>query len=267
MFNNLLTKILIILFIIISATGIYFYIQTQNLKMDNINKENSIKVLNQNSEAYKDNLKQQADSIKNYAIFVSNLKNENLIENSKYNLLKTNFILLQDSIIKLSGNATSTISDSSIKVSFNGEKNKIKYDGFTLYNLLNKTSSYDISLYQSPIKISSIIYLDSSNIIRNRIFADGELITNAKTDIDSSIYLKILSDNCNNINNKSFFDKLQIFGDIEYNNDSKLIDLNFGLLYQFENGFAPYIQKQLNSSGLIFGIGYVKSIRDFVKIF
>jgi len=267
MFNNLLTKILIIILIIISAIGIYLYIQNQNLRKDNVNKENSIKVLNQNDQAYKDNLNQKTDSLLNYSIFVSNLKNENLVISSKYNILKTTFVLLQDSLIKLYGNANSIISDSSIKVAFNGEKNSIKYDGYTEYYPYNKKSIYDISLYQAPMSIFSLVYLDSSDIIKNEIYANGNLISNAKTEIDSSVYLKIMSKNINNINKLTFFDRLQLFGNIEYNNNNKLMNLNYGILYQFSNGFSPYLEKQINNSGLIFGIGYIKSIRDFVKIF
>jgi len=267
MINNLLTKLLLIVILIISAVGIYLYVQNQNLKRDNINKENSIEVLHQNSEAYKNSINQKIDSIQNFALYVSNLKDENLLQASKYNLLKTTFTVLQDSLVKLSGNATSTVSDSTIRVSFNGEKNSIRYNGYTEYYPINKKSMYDISLYQAPLSISSLVYLDSSDIIRNEIYANGKYLQNAKTEIDSSIYLKIMSKSNNNLNNPTFFDRLQLFGNIEYNNDSKLMNLNYGIVYQFSNGFSPYVEKQSVNSSLIFGLGYIKSIRDFLKIF
>jgi fructose-specific phosphotransferase system component IIB len=265
--NSLTIKILLILFIASCSIGIYFYIQNENLRKDNINKQNSIKVLSQNSIAYKESIAEKIDSISNLAIFVTDLKMENLIKRSKYNVLSTKFTVLQDSLIKLTGMATSTTTDSSIKVSFAGEKNDIRYTGYTNYNLLSKMSNYDISLYQNPIFISSLVYIDSSDIIRNDIYSNGKLISNAKTEIDSSIYLKIMSNNNSDNIKKTFFDKLMVFGNAEYDNQIKLLNLYFGMAYQFNDGFYIYAQKQINYSGIIYGLGYSRSIRELVKIF
>jgi hypothetical protein len=267
MFNNLLTKILLILLIVACSIGIYFYIQNNNFKKDNINKENSIKVLSQNIVAMKDSISQKADSIQNLAIFVTNLKAENIIKNSKYNILHANYTILQDSLTRLSGIATTTITDTSVKVYFSGEKNSIKYSGFTNYNLLTKISNYDISLFQNPILISNLVYIDSSNILRSDIFSNGKYLSNVKTEIDSSVYLKIMSNNYNKNNKKTFFDKLNIFGNAEYNNNDKILTLQIGMMYQFDNGFYPYIKKELNSSMIIYGIGCSESIRNLFSKF
>jgi len=280
-----LTKILsgIIGLLIIISVGLWVKINSLNKELQD--SKDSLLVFNQNNKAFEDLLKQKADSLQNYAVFVANLKNKYKSLENKYSILESEYNILIDSIEVLNGIAQGFIKGEKVIVEFKGKKSKAMYNGSTTFDLKTKDASHSLNLYFDPISIKSLIYLDNNDIIKNLIYADGQLITLAKTEIDSNIYLRIKKE-IENISNDNqykpgFFDKLSIYintyGIFNINTTEKevnkivnfeLFNLLTGIQYEFENGLSCYYSKNIINGDNIVGIKYKKSVKQiFNNIF
>lgn len=273
---NLLTKILLSVIGILVIVCITFYIQNQILTQENIDKENKILVFNQNEQAYKDKLKQKADSIQQYALFVRTLQNENTKLKKEYTIIETRFNLLQDSLSVVNDSANGSMIGDTVTVKFNGHKNGYYYEGSTFYSLSNNSAWYNIFIKKDPVNIYNKIYLDETNkILKSLIYADGEIISDAITEIDSSIYVKLFGVQSNINSNLGFWDRLQLYVDFYGSNDVKMYkDINgydlylyTGIKYDFDD-FTFYISKSILDQDIEFGVMYSQSIKQIVnKIF
>jgi len=236
-------------------------------------KENEILIKNQNEAALNDYIKMQADSIQNFSIFVSDLQKENEKKDKQYNILKSKYAILIDSIKILNKPANNVdTSGNTIVVEFEGKEGKISYKGKTVYFKLTGDANYSISIGVDTSYVESLIYLDiENNLIKNRIYIDGALITNAKTEIDSSVYILLQNNKIDNKTTDGFFDRLRLLFDVnqrlKFNNNIWQTDkfsMSAGLEYQF-NLFRIYSKYDYINSEINVGLQYHPSLRDIWK--
>lgn len=266
---TIFNKILIVIICILIVIGSYFYIKFTNIKSELKIVENQKMVLVQNEQSLKDQLSYKADSISNLALMVKKLNENSYQKGKEYKVLEVKYKVLIDSLIKINSNTHNYITDSTIIVYFNGQQRKIHYDGRTIFEIRDSSSRYDIKIWQDPYDYKNEIKIDSAGIIRSYVYTDGQLILYTQSIIDSLMFLNMF--NPDNIEKKiGFFDRLSVFSDfdVNYNKDaSSQINLGIGVLYNFENGFIPYLCKYIGHTNFNFGIIYKQSISNMIKIF
>lgn len=266
-FKYILITVSILLFFI---GGAIWYISYLN---DIIrDRENTILVQRQNESALKDFITMQADSLQDFAIFVTDLQKDNVDVTKRYNLLKSKYTILIDSIKVLNEHADVDTSGNTIIVSFQGKEGKVSYKGHTTYFKLTGDGTYSINIGVDSSNVESQIYLDvENNLIRNRIYIDGALITDAKTEIDSSLYLLIQNNELKCPDEPGFFDRLHLLFDLNQSirRDGVIwtpdkFSMGAGAEFQFNQfrifGKYDYINSEINA-----GIQYHPSIKDIWK--
>lgn len=270
------TKILIGIIVLLIVAIVVFYIRLENLKEELKQKEDTILVLKQNEQALEDQVKMKSDSLQNYAVFVENLQKENKEWKNKYLVLKSQFQLLIDSLRVVDDSATVEIRDSLIIVTFSGDRGKVSYIGNTKYNVIDSLGTHTIDIYIEPVEVYSELYIDSVKILRQYIYADGVLINNAKTFVDSSVYLAIQDRERFESVELGFFDKVGVFAEITYYSKiQKIEDMQYGklyfgggLYYQFNDNVSAYLYKYLDDSNTYIGLTYSLSAKELInKIF
>lgn len=235
-------------------------------------RENTILIQNQNAAAFQDYITMQADSLQNFAIFVTNLQIDNDNLKNRYNILRSKYTILIDSIKVLNAPAGVDTSGNTIVVTFEGKEGKVSYKGNTTYFKLTGDGTYSITIGVDSSKVESEIYLDiENNLIRNRIYIDGALITNAVTEIDSSIYLLIQNNELICPDEPGFFDRLHLLFDVTQGvkrngvvYEPNKFSIGVGTEYQFDSfrifGKYDVINEEINA-----GIQYHPSIKDIWK--
>lgn len=223
---NLSTKILLGLVVALVSIGIGLYIHIENLTEELKNATNTVQVQEQNIEALKDQNKMKADSIQNYALMVGNLQTDKSRLEHKYLVLNNKYTLLFESVSVVDDTTDSIMEDSIITVSFEGEKKKINYKGKTEYNLMSNLGTYSLDIIIPDITIRSEIYLDSLKFIRQRIFADGVLIDNAETQIDSQVMVLIKNSELISHPEENFWDRIGVFGETGTGSPQKHLKLD-----------------------------------------
>jgi hypothetical protein len=268
---TLLTKILLGIIITISAVAGYFYIQNTNIKDDLKKEQNKVIVSNQNVIALQDRLSQKTDSLKNLAVEVKKLNGDLTDIDKNYVLLRSKYVIALDSIKTLHKKSDSEVSDSTIIVKFYGNKHKIHYDGRTIFQKKDSSSTHDINIWQDPLKYTSELYVDDNRIIRNRVYADGLMILNEESILDSSVFLKLFGQQAIEKPQLSFWDKLKLQTDLKYVNKGEFLSdriyVQLGAMYQFENGFTAYAKTNINRPGYSVGLNYSKSIKEIIGMF
>lgn len=269
---NLSTKILLGLVVALVAIGIGLYIHIENLTNELKKATNTVQVQEQNIEALKDQNKMKADSIQNYALMVGNLQTEQSVLEHKYLILNNKYTLLLGSVSVIDDTTDSIIEDSIVTVSFEGKKEKINYKGKTEYNLFSNVGTYSLDIYVPDITIKSEIYLDSLRFIRQRIFADGVLIDNAQTEIDSQVMLLIKNSELITQPEENFWDRVGIFGETGTGSSHKSIKFD---TYYFGLGVYVDIGERFNISltkymiptddYIYLSLGYSITAREIVR--
>lgn len=257
--------------ILFFAGGIIWYISHLNDIIKD--RENTILVQKQNEAALKDFISMQADSLQDFAVFVTNLQNENTKQKKQYNLLKSKYTILIDSVKVLNEKASQVdTSGNTIIVRFEGKKGKVSYKGHTTYFKLNGEGTYSINIVVDSSTVESQIYLDvENNLVKNRIYIDGALIKDAKTEVDSSLYLRIQNSELQCPDEPGFFDRLHLLFDINQSvkRDGVIwtpnkFSMGAGAEFQFNQfriyGKYDYINSEINA-----GIQYHPSIKDIWK--
>ena len=264
-------------YILIVSSVILFFIGGAIWYISHLNdiikdRENTILVQKQNQAALTDFISMQADSLQDFAIFVSNLQTENTKKEKQYNILKSKYVILIDSINILNKHADVDTSGNTIVVKFEGREGKVSYKGKTTYFKLTGEGTYNISIGVDSSKIESIIYLDvENNLIKNRIYIDGALITGAKTEMDSSAYLLLQKEELNCPDEAGFFDRLHLLFDVNQTVkrngviwEADKFSMGAGVEYQFNSfrifGKYDYINSEINA-----GVQYHPSIKDIWK--
>ena len=266
-FKYILITVAVLLFF---AGGTIWYISHLN---DIIrDRENTILVQRQNEAALKDFITMQADSLQDFAIFVTDLQKDNVDTKKRYNLLRSKYTILIDSVKVLNEHANVDTSNNIIKVEFDGKRGKVSYQGYTQYFKLTGEGTYTITIGVDSSKIESEIYLDiENNLIKNRIYIDGALITDAKTEIDSSLYIAIQGNKLVCPDEPGFFDRLHLLFDVNQSikRDGVIwtpdkFSMGAGAEFQFNQfriyGKYDYINSEVNA-----GIQYHPSIKDIWK--
>ena len=236
-------------------------------------KENTIKVDVQNIAALNDQMKMKADSIQNFAVFVTNLQKDNANSKNEYKILQSKYYILIDSIKVLNQPAKVDTNGNKIKVLFDGKKGKVSYDGYTIYYKETGKGTYSITIAVDSSTINSQIYLDTkNNLIKNRIYVDGALIANAKTEIDSSIYLLIQNHDLKCPDAPGFFDRLQLLFDAQQSfrktnltYKSTNFSMGVGAQYQF-NDVTIFSEYDYINSEITAGVQYTPSIKQVWKL-
>ena len=191
------TKIILVIIGVLIAAIIYLQFSLQSTKKELAKKQLEAKINLQNFEAYKDSATMIARTLQEYIIAVKNLQQENKHLKDKNIYLRTQFKILLDSINVINKPAvidTSNVDSNKIVITFEGKEGRISYKGQVIYFKMTKEATHSLKINQDPIKIVSILFLDkNTNLLKNQIYADGVLIDNAYTEIDSSIYTKLNS--------------------------------------------------------------------------
>lgn len=232
-------------------------------------RENTIAVQIQNENALHDYITMQADSLQDYAIFVTNLTTENDNLEHKYILIKSKYSILIDSIKVLNAHADVDTSGNTIVVSFEGREGKVTYKGHTTYFKLTAEGTYTIQIGVDPLKVESEVYLDKeTNLIRNRIYIDGALIDGAKTDIDSTLYLLIRNNELDRPSEPGFFDRLHFLTEVDgqAGRENQIyvpnkLSLRIGTEYQFDK-FRIFGKYDLLNQDINVGVQYHPSVAD-----
>jgi hypothetical protein len=263
-FKYILIIIAIILFF---SSGVIWYISHLNDIIKD--KESTIIIQRQNAAALKDFISMQADSLQDFAVFVTDLQKNNTNIKNQYTLLKSKYIILIDSIKVLNAHADVDTTGNTIVVKFKGRQGKVSYEGHTTYFKLSGKGTYSIIIGVDSSNVESQIYLDiKDNLIKNRIYIDGALIKNAKTEIDSSLALRIQNSELRCPEEPGFFDRLHLLFDINqsikrdgviYTPDK--FSMGVGAEFQFDTfrifGKYDYINSEINA-----GIQYQPSLKQ-----
>lgn len=236
-------------------------------------KIDTIKIQTQNEIALKNQIKMKADSLQDFALFIQNLQKENENIKNKYILLKSKYTILIDSINVNNSVAITDTSGDSVTVKFDGKRGKVSYKGKTIYFKSTNSGTYTISIVVDPTNISSEIYYDKdSNIVKNKIYADGALITDAKTILDSSLYILTQNNELNIPDEKGFFDNLHIVADVNQSirKDGLIyipdkFSVKLGMEYQF-NSIRIYSNYDILNPNYTIGLQYHPSIVDIWKL-
>lgn len=266
---QLSTKIFLGTIVVLLGIILYGYFQINNLTATIQEQENTIAISNQNEEAYKNQIKMQADSLQDYAIFVKDLQKDIKNEKKKYIILNQKYQLLVNSVNVKDSNASVIYEDSLIIVKFEGKDGKVSYEGETKYFVETKEGTYSIEIKVDPSNIKSTVYVDSSGIVKNEIYVDGALIDNAQTDIDSSVFLAVKNGQIEKNYEYGFFDRLGLFVDATYggnlhkfDNENSYIYSGGGLYYLVNDNFVVALSKYINDSYWYVTVSYSKSIRE-----
>src|SRR3990167_9278687 len=229
--------------------------------------------LQQNVKKYKDSSEMLAKKIQDYAIFFKDLKYVNSTLYAQNNILKAKFRILLDSVVVLNQAAQVDTNDNMIVVRFEGYQGKINYKGKVVYfKLTNKGSLDSLLMQHDPINIYSNIYVDGG-IIKNKIYADGELIDNANTVVDSTVY-NAMGNILFAIETKEpgFFDYLKIFGELDklfvFSGDNKSYksSISLGLKYELPSGFYLSAKRDFINEVYVGNLGYSISISKLWNI-
>lgn len=240
---TLLNKILIGISILFFVVSVLLFINNNSLKADIEDKDKKIAVAKQNEQALKDEMNQKDSIIQNYAIKVSDLQKDITDREKKYRILLSKYAILYDSVQVINKPAETDTSNNMIKVSFKGKQGKVSYKGETIYFTLKDSSMYSIDINVDKTEISSEIYYDKEDkIIKNRVYADSILITDATTVMDSTVFDLINSlENCEK-QELTFSDRLNLFLELNQTlaREASVLgfskfDLNAGIKYMFDN--------------------------------
>lgn len=262
------TYLLILMTLIIIGGGIY----VKDLLGTIQDQENTIAVQIQNKEALQDQLEMKADSLQDYAIFVEDLNTENDILEDKYTLIKSKYNILFDSIKVLNEYAEVDTSGNTIVIRFNGKVGTITYKGNTTYFKATGEGKHSIEIAMDPMSVEVEIYLDKeSNLIRTNVRVDGNLIADANTVMDSTLYLLIRNNELDRPGELGFFDRLHFLlganmnivkGDAIYVPEK--FSLALGMGYQF-NKFRIFGKYDVINQEINVGIQYHPSVSDIWK--
>ena len=259
-FSNTSNIIMTVLILLLIGLGIYFFNQYRIAANEAIESGRLL----QNAEAYKDSSAMVADILQKYKVFVHNLQNENSKLNKENRYVKSKFRLIEDSLEVLSGSAQSTNYGDSIIVRFEGAQGKISYKGFTTYLVLQDTGYYSINIIRGAIDIQVDVYLnEQDNFIYTKVYADGQFIDDAYTEVDSALYKKLNSKTTIDFKapELNFFNSLSIYGEFvqpfgyDPNGDYRAL-LNIGLQYQFNSGLFLKGGYETLHSQFYLGFGY-----------
>jgi len=271
--HKTVSKILVVALLLVSAIAIFFYIQKSNLEDELVESKSTIMIHEQNIAFLKDQMKMKADSVQIYAIRVKNLQTNLSKVKNQYTLMITKYNLVFDSLKVISDSAkVDTSNKNIIKVDFEGRKKKISYNGSTYYDKTTKKGSYDITIAMDTIKNYIETYLDSSGIIKNRLYADGELISSADANIDSALFL-LIKNNGIPEDELGFFDNLRLTlenSNKKYYSNNKNLNINFsiGLEFFFNKEVTIFGRQYLLNNDLNFiefGVKYAPSIKKVFK--
>lgn len=269
----MLTRILIALCIILFTlnVGAYFYIG--DLRHQVAERNNAISLLIQNERALQDQIEMKSDSLQIYAAYVKDLQKEIEKLSGEYNLLASKYSIAIDSIKVLNKPTPVDTSGNTIIITFAGKEGKVSYKGKTTYFKLTGEGTYSIDIGVDTTIITTRIYADSSGIIKNQVFADGNLITHAETNIDSSLYRLIQGAITEKPTPMGVFDRLKATFELNqtiinksgiYSADQ--FDLNVGLEYQLGKNIEFYGKKRLLNNGYETGIRVKPSLKDIFKV-
>jgi len=232
--------------IIIALIGAIIYLQfnLQNTKKELAKSKVDAQINLQNFEAYKDSATMMARTLQEYYVAVKDLKEENKKLKDQNIYFRTQFRVLLDSIEVLNKPAVidPTNTDSTrIVITFEGKEGRIQYKGQVIYFKLTKEATHSLKINQDAIKIESIILLDTkTNLIKNKIYADGILIDDAYTEVDSTLYAKLNTPS-------EVVDMAMNFWDTI----SFIVEANQEIIYKKDTE-----QWEQNRTGLSIGLGY-----------
>lgn len=273
MFTNILTKILAGLDVVLLVVVIIMYIKINTLNSTIEENNLTIGQLTQNNQALFDKNKMQADSLQLYALFVTDLQKIYKNKTSEYNILASKYKIAIDSIKILNKPAQTQLDSNSIIVVFKGKEGKISYKGKTTYFKLTGNSTYTIDISVDTTEILSRIFADENNIIKNEVYADGNLIIDAETKIDSSIYRLIYKSTHETDESMGIFDRIKAV--LELNQriiyDGKIykadeFNAKVGVKYLFNKNIELYGNKNILNKGYDVGIQFTPSIKDLTNL-
>lgn len=270
----MLTRILIALCVILLALNIGAYFYIDDLRRQVSERNNAISLLIQNERALQDQIEMKSDSLQIYAAYVKDLQKEIEKLSGEYNLLASKYSIAIDSIKVLDKPTPVDTSGNEIIIKFEGREGKVTYKGKTTYFKLTGKGTYSIDIGIDTTIITTRIFADSAGVIKNEVRADGNLITHAETDIDSSLYRLIQGATVEKPTPMGVFDRLK--ATLELNQaiinkagiyEADRFDLNFGLEYQFGKNINLYGKKRLLNNGFETGVRFNPSIKDLFKSF
>lgn len=265
MLKNL--KYILISIIIVVLVILYLIHNINSLKNELNNQKIQTQINYQNYQAYKDSAEMKSKQIQEYAAFVKDLSKENRDLKTRVIYLKNQFKILLDSIEVLNKPANVDLSDTNkIVIFIEGKVGKIHYNGQVIYFILKKEATHSMKIKVDPINIESIIFFDETDsLIKNKIYADGVLIDNAYTVIDSSVYVRLQGYKITKKDDLNIFDKLsfvlQYYRTLKYDLYSHRFmnineSLNIGLNYSFNKNIEAEITKDLMNDYWNFSIKY-----------
>jgi len=188
-------KIILGIVIALIAAIVYLQFNLQKTKRELVKAKVDAQINLQNYEAYKDSATMMARTLQEYYVAVKDLTQENKKLKDQNIYFRTQFKVLLDSIEVLNKPATidtSNTDSNKIVITFEGKEGRIQYKGQVIYFKLTKEATHSLKITQDAIKIESIILLDTkTNLIKNKIYADGVLIDDAYTEVDSTLYAKL----------------------------------------------------------------------------
>jgi len=260
----MLNKILISLIVILIGIIIFFKVKSDKLNLQLSKTNDSLNISNQNNSAYLDKLKMKTDSVQNFSLLVGDLQNQKNNISNKYNILNGKFKLLVDSIKILGDGNIIKQNDSVFVANLNGYIKPYYYNGFVKYNLYVNTYVYNLSIKSDDLLINSYIYLDSNNIIKNKLITNYGKIDSAETVVDKNVYLAINKSKIYTEIKKTFLDNLQFPFYVEYNKNKEL-NLSGGISYEILDNTKIYIKNTLynmNNNEISIGVYHSPSLRQ-----
>lgn len=259
---TLLTKILAGIIIIFAGIMVYGFIRIDNLLATIEHKQDVIEEHIQNTEALVNQLTMKDSSLQDFAVFVENLQTDVEGGKEKFRLLNQEYQVLVNSVSVSDSETIVIIGDSVITVKFDGKEGKVSYEGNTKYFVETEEGTYSIEIIVDSTKIHSKVYIDSSDIIRNEIYADGVLLADAKTNIDSSLFHLIKDAKFRKIRERNVFDRIGIFGEINYGNVGGKLYLGGGAYYEINDNISISISKYIDTPDWFLTASYYMSVRD-----
>ena len=276
--------------------GIFLYIENKRLAQELYDTENELFTEEQNVKALREREIMKDDSIQTYATEVGDLKNVNkgLEDDSKhwytkhntllskysdledaYYVAITNYKIIYDSVFA-KGASKPIIVGNLVVVPFSGTEKKVRYRGRTTFNVQDSTGKYEISIKREPTEIENNIRMigeDEERTLISDIYADGILISNAKTIVDSSVYI-LLRRGLPEINEYGFWDRLKVGGGLAFYNpditqvssvDQYKLDLYLRGEYNFSNRIKVYFNKTLFDNAFSLGSDYLLPTSEIFK--
>lgn len=241
---TLKAKIILAVFILLIVSIIYLQFNLQKTKKELVKAKVDAQINLQNYEAYKDSATMMARTLQEYYVAVKDLKEENKKLKDQNIYFRTQFKILLDSIEVLNKPAvidTSNTDSNKIVITFEGKEGRIQYKGQVIYFKLTKEATHSIKINQYDIKIESIILLDTkTNLIKNKIYADGILIDDAYTEVDSVLYAKLNTPSEVVNMAMNFWDSINL-----------VLEANQEIMYNKDK-----FQWEQNRTGFSIGIGY-----------